>query len=95
MIDLIYKELKQLGAVSTYDQFSIEWLGMEKSYMRTMRSKHRQPSAKAVARCVARLQQQGSKLIALDRQGYRIAAAKLNQLANDCLSDMLRMHGVR
>ena len=95
MIDLIYQELKQLGAVRTYDQFSIEWLGMEKSYMRTMRSKHRQPSAKALARCVARLQQQGNRLIELDRLGYRSAAAKLNKLADDCLSDMLRMHEVR
>lgn len=95
MIDLIYNELKQLGAVRTYDQFSIEWLGMEKSYMRTVRSKQRQPSAKAIARCVARLQQQGNKLIALDRLGYRNAGTRLNKLAEACLSDLLRMHEAR
>ena len=95
MIDLIYNELKQLGAVRTYDQFSIEWLGMEKSYMRTVRAKQRQPSAKAIARCVARLQQQGNKLIALDRLGYRNAGTRLNKLAEACLSDLLRMHEAR
>jgi hypothetical protein len=95
MIDLIYNELKQLGAVRTYDQFSIEWLGMEKSYMRTVRAKQRQPSAKAIARCVARLQQQGNKLIELDRLGYRNAGTRLNKLAEACLSDLLRMHEAR
>lgn len=94
MIELIYEELKRLGAVKTYDQFSCEWLGMEKSYMRTVRSKHRMPSAKALARCAVRLKSQGDKLNALDKSGYRSAAAMLRKLSEECIEDILKRHGV-
>lgn len=94
MIETIYEELKRLGAVKTYDEFSCKWLGMERSYMRTMRAKRREPSAKAIARCAARLKNDSKRLLEIDRSGYRNAAARLETLADRCIDEMLRKNGV-
>jgi hypothetical protein len=93
MIETVYEELKRLGAVSSCDQFSSEWLGMEKSYMRVLRAKGREPSAKAVARCASRLKQDSRRLISMDKNGYRTAARRLDQLAEHCIAEMLQAHG--
>lgn len=94
MIETIYEELRTLGVVRNCDEFSRDWLGMEKSYMRVMRAKRRLPSAKAMARCISKLKNDSRKLIAIDRPGYGKAAARLDTLAQKCLDEMLRAHKV-
>ena len=89
MIEAIYRELKKLGAVRNRDQFSSEWLGMERSYMRVLRSKQRQPSAKAMARCAARLRRESMHISRIDMRGFGMAAAKLGMLADSCMDDIM------
>ena len=93
MIETIYQELKRLGAVRNCDQFSREWLGMEKSYLRVLRAKGREPSAKAIARCASRLKRDSQHLTRVDKKGYQSAAGRLDQLAERCIAEMLQAHG--
>ncbi len=93
MIETIYEELKRLGAVRNCDQFSSDWLGMEKSYLRVLRAKGREPSAKAIARCASRLKRDSQHLISIDKRGYKSAAQRLDQLADRCIAEMLQTHG--
>ncbi len=92
MIETIYEELRKLGAVRNRDDFSRNWLGMEKSYMRVMRAKHREPSAKAVATCAARLKTDSQRLKGLESQGYQKAADRLEKMADACIAEMLHKH---
>lgn len=95
MIENVYEELKQLGAVRSVDQFSREWLGMERSYMRVMKAKGRKPSAKVIATCAARLRSHGKHLMSVDKRGYHLAASALNLLADKCISDMISQYEVK
>ncbi len=95
MIENVYEELRRLGAVRSVDQFSREWLGMERSYMRVMKAKGRKPSAKVIATCAARLKSHGKHLMSIDRQGYHTAASALNTLAERCISDMIARYEVK
>ena len=62
MIEQVYAELKKLDAVTSSNQFSRDWLGMEKSYFRTMKAKNRKPSAKVLARVSLKLKESGTRL---------------------------------
>lgn len=95
MIEIVYEELRRLGAVRSVDQFSCEWLGMERSYMRVMKAKGRKPSAKVVATCAARLRSHGKHLMSIDRRGYHLAASALNTLADRCINDMIAKYEVK
>lgn len=94
VIEEIYGELKKLGVVRNCDQFSCEWLGMERSYLRVARAKRRQPSAKAIATCVARLKSHGRHLMRVDGQRYQSAAMALNRMADLCIDEMVRRYEV-
>lgn len=95
MIEEIYEELKKLGVVRNCDQFSCEWLGMERSYLRVARAKRRQPSARAIATCVARLKSHGRHLMRVDGHRYRLAANVLNKMADLCIDDMVKRYEVQ
>ena len=95
MIENVYEELKQLGAVRSVDQFSREWLGMERSYMRVMKAKGRKPSAKVIATCAARLRSHGKHLMSTDKRGYHLVASALNLLADKCISNMISQYEVK
>ncbi len=89
MIEDVYKELKSLGAVKSTNEFSQYWLGMEKSYLRTMKAKHRKPSARALGNVAARLKKDGEKLgentnPKISRVGYRFVT-----MANECIDEIL------
>jgi hypothetical protein len=94
LIETVYEELKKLGAVRSKDQFSSEWLGMEKSYMRVMKAKGRQPSARVVATCAARLRSHGKHLMADERHGFQFVASSLDGLAERCIRDMIERYEV-
>ncbi len=91
MIEYIFDELKNLGEVRSTDDFSMKWLGRERSYMRCLRSKRREPSAQVLATCAVRLLRSADSfeagLTAIRRE-------KMRTLANNCL-DALLSAGVR
>jgi hypothetical protein len=49
LIEFIFDELRLIGAVKSSDNFSMHWLGRERSYMRSLREKRREPSAQVLA----------------------------------------------
>ena len=91
MIENIFDELKSLGEVRSADEFSMKWLGRERSYMRCLRSKRREPSAQVLATCAVRLLRSADSfevgLTATRRE-------KMRSLANTCLEALLST-GVR
>jgi hypothetical protein len=89
MIETIYEELKKIGVVNSSNQFSREWLGMEKSYMRCLRAKQRQPSARAMSKCAARLKHHGTALAAHQRSKTAQIGKKLNHLADCCINEII------
>jgi hypothetical protein len=91
MIEEIFEQLKDLGAVSSTDDFSTKWLGRERSYMRCLRAKQRDPSAQVLATCAVRL------LRTADSVGTTMPWSRrdsLRSLANTCLEALLST-GVR
>jgi hypothetical protein len=89
MIEAIYEELKAIGAVKSSNDFSRQWLGMEQSYLRCLRSKSRQPSAKALANCASRLKRTVAVLAANDRNTAGILCQRLSRLADGCVDTIL------
>jgi hypothetical protein len=89
MLEKIFDELCELGAVRSSDEFSIKWLGKERSYMRCLRSKQREPSLNALATCAVRL------LVSADRMRHGQQAstfdrsARFRSLASRCLDQIL------
>ena len=89
MIETIYEELKEIGAVKSSNDFSKQWLGMEKSYLRCLRSKSRQPSAKALANCASRLKRTVEVLTSCDKKQAELLGQRLARLADGCLDELL------
>jgi hypothetical protein len=90
MIDLIFEELKHVGAVRSGVDFSKEWLGMEGSYWRGLRAKHREPSLKAIARCAVKLKGVADSLSVCENPKMEAAQARLRHLADGCVGQILR-----
>lgn len=90
MIERIFEELKSSGLVSTGSQFSREYLGVEESYMRGLRNKSRQPSAKVLARCARRLKETGDALSSSAMNQVLSKAEKCRVLADLCVSELVR-----
>jgi hypothetical protein len=58
-IDLVFEELKRIGQCTSRSSFSIDWLGRNESYYRSIKSKGRRPSAEAQLNLVSRLRDLG------------------------------------
>ena len=90
MIDFIFEELKQAGAVRSGVDFSKNWLGMEGSYWRGLRAKNRQPSLRAVVRCAKKLKFVADNLNASENPKMVAAQVVLRRLADNCMGQILR-----
>ena len=89
MIEFVYQELRDIGAVADACEFSTEWLGMERNYYSMLRSKGRRPSAKALAHCASRLVAV-SQAMAEDREmDVRVKSVRVRCLAQMCVGEML------
>ncbi len=89
MIEKIFGELRDIGIVRSRDQFSAEWLGREKSYLRSLQSKKRKPSVAVLAICAARLVRSAEQLGKADAAIARAKSAELRRLANTCFEQIL------
>ena len=89
MIEMIFEELREIGAVKSSNDFSSQWLGMEKSYLRCLRAKSRQPSAKALANCASRLKRTVEVLTSSDDRRAEVLGERLGRLANGCVEELL------
>lgn len=91
MIEVVFEELKSSGVVKSGNEFSRDWLGMEESYMRSLRAKKRQPSAKVLARCAKRLKQTGDALSSSAMKSVLSSGQKCHLLADLCVKELLKV----
>jgi hypothetical protein len=89
MIEKIFEELRDIGIVRSRDQFSAEWLGREKGYLRSLQSKNRRPSTKVLATCAVRLLKNADQLNTADAAIAKAKSAELRRLANSCFAQIL------
>ena len=82
---MIFERLKADELVSSANQFSIEWLGMEESYMRCMKAKEREPSPRALINCAVKLKRTGDALKCSNRADVKAKGDRLRVLAWDCV----------
>ena len=94
LLEGIYKELREFGAVQSTDDFSIRWLGMNESYLRCLRARQRQPSAKVLAHCAMRLRRASGLLTSVDQPPkVRAVATRMQKLADLCADAVFTEHG--
>ena len=91
MIEEVFLELKQSGLVRSGNEFSRDWLGMDESYMRSLRAKQRQPSAKVLVRCANRLRQTGDALSSSAMKQVLSDGRKCHLLADLCVRELLKV----
>ncbi|MEQ1935833.1 MAG: DUF6626 family protein [Fimbriimonadaceae bacterium] len=89
MVEEIYWELKALGECRSASQFSEEFLGMEKNYLRSLKWHEKAASPRALAHCAAKLRVRAdcfgtSHMVALTQR-----SEKLRQLSEDCVEVLL------
>jgi hypothetical protein len=89
MIENIFLELRDIGMVHSRDEFSAEWLGRERSYLRCLRAKRRNPSTKVLATCAVRLLKNADQLNKADAAIAKAKSVELRRLANSCLEQIL------
>lgn len=89
VVEIVFEELKRQGIVFSGRDFSEDWLGMEGSYFRAVRTKHRTASVKAVATCAAKLRRRADALRHSSMPQVQAQAADYNALADRCLSEVL------
>ena len=90
MIEDVYLELKKLGAVKSSNEFSQFWLGMEKSYLRTMKAKNRKPSARVLANGATKLRVDGAKLEKSSNPKVASAGHYLVVMGDMCVEEILK-----
>ena len=83
-IERIYDRLRDIDMVANGTEFSHDWLGMEGSYLRTLKSKKRRPSAGVLARCAVRLQSWSQAYSGNTHTCINDKAIVLNELAESC-----------
>ncbi len=89
MIENIFLELRGIGMVRSRDEFSAEWLGRERSYLRCLRAKQRNPSTKVLATCAVRLLENADQLGKAEAAIAKAKSVELRRLANTCLEQIL------
>ena len=90
MIEDVYMELKRLGAVKSSNEFSQHWLGMEKSYLRTMKAKNRKPSARVLAHVAVKLKADGQRLEQNSNPKIATAGQYFLRMADNCINEILK-----
>jgi hypothetical protein len=89
LIEGLFDELRALGAVRSTDDFSVNWLGMNKSYLRCLRARNRKPSTQVMAQCANRLRKASSQLVANNgTTAVKKVAKRMNQLADLCVDEV-------
>ena len=90
MIETIFEELKEKGLVTSCNEFSRKWLGMDESYMRGLRAKGRRPSARVLAQCAVRLRDMAEALSKGPSPMAREKARHVNLLADKCFAEIVQ-----
>lgn len=82
VLEEVYDYLKEIEAVESESEFSVDWLGRSESYMRGLRFKRAQPSIGTLAICANKLFYYGGKFKNDEHKGDIVLA--LIQLGESC-----------
>ncbi len=93
-VEEVYQQLKALGAVRSSNEFSSSWLGMNESYLRTIRSKGLAPSARVLARCSLRLRSLSHNMRSNPQPKLKAIGRHIATLADRCAEDIFAEHEV-
>jgi len=89
IIEDFYNELHALGAVKSSEQFSIEWLGMQNSYLRCLRARNKKPSVKAWANLAVRLKATSQTLASNEKPKIARTGKRFAKMADRCIDEIL------
>lgn len=95
LIEDLFYELKSIGAVSSTDDFSTNWLGRNKSYLRCLRARNKEPSTQVLAHCANRLRH-ASHQLATNGQTTNVkkVARRMKHLAQMCVDEVFSGNGL-
>jgi hypothetical protein len=82
VLNEVFDYLKEIKAVGSESEFSMDWLCRSESYMRSLRHKGIQPSIGTLAICASKLSHYGNRLKA--QQAHSNISAQLLQLSEAC-----------
>lgn len=82
ILDEVYALLREIDAVHSESEFSVDWLGRSECYIRSLRFKRQLPSVSSVAICASKLQYYGERL--LKAQQHTALSKKLLNLSQRC-----------
>lgn len=82
----VFELLREIGAVTSENEFSRDWLCRSECYMRTLRFKRTKPSVGTLAICASKLQHYGRLLTELDT--HKALADRFMSLSNVCHSQI-------
>ncbi len=88
-MEKLYQQLLGLGAVRTTSEFSIEWLGMQHSYLRCLRDRNKSPSTKAWATLSVRLRHASQSLAQNEHPKVRKTSKYFRQLSDRCIDEIV------
>ena len=82
VLNEVFDYLKEVKAVDSESEFSIDWLCRSESYMRSLRFKQAQPSIGTLAICASKLSHYGNRL--KEKQKHVDVSDKMLNLSADC-----------
>ena len=88
-IDFIFDELKRIGQCTSRTRFSLNFLGRNESYYRSIQSKGRAPSVGAQLFLASRLRDLGMHLAKSDHPKLTAIGNTYLKLYGECLDDLL------
>ena len=90
ILEQVYVYLKEIEAVGSESEFSVNWLGKSESYMRGLRFTKRQPSIGTLAVCANKLLYYENKLKNDEKkEEFVITLKKLGESCNRQVNDYL------
>ena len=88
-MESLFQELREIGAVQSTSEFSIEWLGMQHSYLRCLRARNKRPSTRAWATLAVKLRHASHALAEHEQPKVRKSSKYLANMADRCLQEII------
>ena len=97
VLNEVFEYLKEIKAVDSESEFSMDWLCRSESYMRSLRFKQAQPSIGTLAICASKLSHYGNRLkveqkhASISNQLLQLSAACNRQINNTSEKQWMEM----
>ena len=82
VLNEVFELLRDIKAVDSESEFSVDWLGRSECYLRTLRFKGAKPSVATIAICASKLQHYGNQLV--KQTNHRGLGERFLSLSQQC-----------